>query len=239
MTSESYIPLLAFSWGLAGGFSHCIGMCGIFVAAYTTPSQTPPSQDAQKPRRNWNFDRHAMFHAGRLASLVTLGVLAGLVGNLDHRWPAVQGVIGIIAGAVMIGLALGFAGIVPWFRIPEPDVLGAGGGRLRRLFAQAMRSQHRLKPMVIGIFVGLLPCGLTYQALIPAAVSGSIVRAALIMALFGLGTVPGLLMLGVFGNALFNGLLTAPRFRNGMTRVAAAIMAVMGVVFIWRGISGM
>ena len=251
MTSQAYIPLLAFSWGLAGGFSHCIGMCGVFVAAYTAPSRPTPARSSPPlPKREGEESRsgsskptsgavrHVLFHAGRLVTLTLLGAVAGAIGAIDHRWAAAQGVVGIAAGAVMIGLALGFAGIVPWFRIPEPDVLGAGGGVLRRLFVRALKSENVLKPLMIGAFVGLLPCGLTYQALIPAATSGSILRAMSIMALFCAGTIPGLLTLGIFGSALFGGLFTRPSFRNAMTKVAAAIMAVMGVVFIVRGVGG-
>lgn len=276
MSVSTYIPLLAFSWGLAGGFSHCIGMCGVFVAAYTGPNSpsSPPVPIPTAPNNGGEGKagsdgepteavaspitysrgrarlyplapvagggvRHLLFHSGRLVSLMALGVVAGAVGDIGHQWASVQGAIGIAAGVVMIGLALGFVGIVPWFRIPEPDVLGAGGGVLRRMFLKALQSRHSLKPFLIGLFVGLLPCGLTYQALIPAADTGSIPRAVEIMALFGLGTVPGLLTLGVFGNALFGGLLTRPTFRSGMTRVAAGIMAIMGVAFIWRGVTGM
>jgi sulfite exporter TauE/SafE len=266
MPAAPYIPMLAFSWGLAGGFSHCIGMCGVFVAAYTGPtdvSARPSSKGPTSPQVQAGGaatttappharaigsglrtsalaagGRHMLFHAGRLTSLVTLGMIAGALGSIGHQWAAAQGVVSIAAGVLMVGLALGFAGIMPWLRIPEPDVLGAGGGVLRRLFARALRSDSASRPLLIGLFVGLLPCGLTYQALIPAALSGSIARAALIMALFCAGTIPGLLTFGVAGNLLFGGLLMRPHFRLAMTKVAAFIMAVIGVVFVWRGLGG-
>src|SRR3569833_253078 len=248
MPSGSYIPLLAFSWGLAGGFSHCIGMCGIFVASYTAPSK-PIAIDtsridrkseggtavAERPKVKLHPERHIMFHVGRLATLTLLGAIAGLIGEIGHQWAQVQGAISIVAGLVMVGLALGFAGVVPWFRIPEPDVLGAGGGVLRRVFLRALQSENFLKPLFIGAFVGLLPCGLTYQALIPAATSGSVITAMSTMALFCVGTMPGLLTLGLFGNVFLAGGLMRPEFRNIMTKVAAVIMGLMGVVFVMRG----
>jgi hypothetical protein len=256
MSSAAYIPLLAFSWGLAGGFSHCIGMCGVFVAAYTAPTTKPKSASPisgdrsasgnttaiadTPPKRTKATEpqRHFLFHFGRLFTLTLLGAIAGALGDIGHVWAQAQGVISLIAGVAMVGLALGFAGILPWFRIPEPDVLGAGGGALRRLFLRTLQSQNVLRPLMIGAFVGLLPCGLTYQALIPAATSGSILRAMSIMALFCTGTIPGLLTLGIFGNVLFGGILMRPQFRNAMTKVAAVIMGVMGVMFIMRGIGG-
>ena len=224
----SYLPLLAFLWGLAGGFSHCIGMCGIFVAMYANAAG--PAGKRPHP------ERHFMFHGGRLLSLTGLGVIGGLLGTIGHGWAQTQGWISLAAGLALICLALGFAGVIPAFRIPEPDVLGAGGGRLRKQFVRVLQSDHTLRPLLIGMFVGLLPCGLTYQALIPAALSGSPLRGALTMFLFGLGGVPGLLTLGLFGSALMGRFLMNPIFRTRMTYVSAAIMAVMGAAFILRAI---
>lgn len=222
------IYLGALAWGLAGGFSHCIGMCGVFVVSYTgLPNQNEP--------RRWHMDRHALFHGGRLLSLGTLGLCGGLIGQIGHRWALAQGIVSLLVGLAMLGLALGMAGIVPRFKLPEPDILGAGGGVGRRWFRRALQSRSQLKPFWIGLFVGLLPCGLTYNALM-ATFTLSPISGALLMLLFGLGTVPGLLALGVFGNVLFGGLLMRPQFRQAMTQIAALIMALLGLVFLWRAI---
>lgn len=212
-------------------------MCGIFVVSYTgLPAQNEKG-------RFLHPERHLLFHSGRLLSLTVLGLAAGLVGSLahgelSHGWGTVQGILSLVAGAVMVALALGFAGVLPGLRVPEPDVLGVGGGRLRRVFLRVLQSKHRLKPLLIGLFVGLLPCGLTY-IILAGAFALHPLTAALLMFLFGLGTVPGLLLLGVFGNALFGGLLTNARFRGRMTQIAALLMAVLGLAFVWRGWSGL
>lgn len=224
----SLLPLAmgALALGLASGFSHCIGMCGVFVVSYAGL----PEKNAPRSRR---MDRHALFHGGRLFALACLGLAGGLIGQIGHRWAVAQGIVSLLVGLTMLGLALGMAGIVPRFRLPEPDVLGAGGGAGRRLFRRALQSRSRWKPLAIGLFVGLLPCGLTYNALMATFTLSPLAGAGL-MLLFGLGTVPGLLALGVFGNVLFGGLLMRPQFRHAMTQVAAAIMAILGLVFICR-----
>ncbi len=223
---------LALAWGLAGGFSHCIGMCGVFVVSYAG------MPDRGDRRRFVHPERHALFHGGRLAALAALGTLGGSIGALGHRYASLTGWVSVGVGALMVGLALGMVGVVPWLRLPEPDVLGAGGGRGRRLFLRALQSQSVLRPLFIGVFVGLLPCGLTYNALM-ATFTLTPLRGAQLMLCFGLGTVPGLLALGLFGNALFGGLLTNLKFREGMTRVAAALMAVLGLAFLGRGLAGL
>ena len=224
MINSAYF--LALGLGLAGGFSHCIGMCGIFIVSYAGVS----SKNAGWP----GAGRHLLFHGGRLAALMSLGLAGGAIGALGHRWAAAQGAVSLGVGAAMLALALGLAGVAPKLRLPEPDVLGAGGGKLRRVYLKVLQSQHTLKPLAIGAFVGLLPCGLTYNALL-ATFTLRPLPGALLMLCFGLGTVPGLLALAVFGQSLFGGLLTKLPFRIAMTRVSALFMAALGLAFLWRG----
>jgi len=70
--------LLALGLGLASGFSHCIGMCGIFVVSYAGA----PNKDAQGKGLKTPTWRHLLFHGGRLATLAGLGVAGGAVGAL-------------------------------------------------------------------------------------------------------------------------------------------------------------
>jgi sulfite exporter TauE/SafE len=219
---------LALGMGLASGFSHCIGMCGIFVVSYAGM----PEKDGE--RRFLYPMRHVLFHGGRLAALAVLGLAGGAIGALGHRWASARAIGSLTVGVVMLGLALGLAGLLPGFRLPEPDVLGAGGGRLRRLYLRVLQSHSVWKPLGVGIFVGFLPCGLTYNALM-ATFTLSPFSGALLMLLFGLGTIPGLLALALFGNALFGGLLMRLPFRLAMTRVSALFMAALGLAFVWRG----
>ena len=218
------IYLLALGWGLAGGFSHCIGMCGVFVISYAGL----PDKGSGK-----HWKRHALFHGGRLLSLTALGAVGGAVGQLTHAWAQAQGLLSLAAGVVMLGLSLGVSGLVPRLALPEPDVLGAGGGRGRRLFRSVLQSRNALRPLGIGLLVGLLPCGLTYNTLVPALALGPL-RGALLLLTFGLGTVPGLLALGLAGQ-MGGGLLTRLSFRRAMTRVSAVVMATLGAAFVWRG----
>ena len=221
--------VLALGLGLAGGFSHCIGMCGIFVVSYAgVPGEG----------RRWEPQRHLLFHGGRLLALAALGLAGGAIGALGHRWAGAQAVVSLAVGVVMLGLALGLAGVFPRLRLPEPDVLGAGGGAGRRWYRRVLQSRSAWKPLGVGLFVGLLPCGLTYNALM-ATFTLRPLPGALLMLCFGLGTVPGLLALGVFGQTLLGGLLTRLPFRVALTRVSALLMAALGLAFLWRGWTGL
>jgi sulfite exporter TauE/SafE len=74
---------LAFFWGLAGGFSHCIGMCGVFVVAYSGSPE--PGKTHIPPIR------HVLFHMGRLITLGLLGAIAGVLGGVTHSWATAAG----------------------------------------------------------------------------------------------------------------------------------------------------
>jgi sulfite exporter TauE/SafE len=225
--------LLPFMTGLSSGFSHCIGMCGIFVLSTAAVSRAAESQ------RNYvaAVGRQALFHGGRLVSLSILGLFAGLLGSLASfrgHMPAVQAWVSIVAGITLVLLALGQLGIAPKLRVPEPDVLGSGGGKGRKLYVDALRSKHWLQPLALGTLIGFLPCGLTYSVLIYALGLPSVPKSVVAMLFFGIGTIPGLLTLGLFAEAV-PGLVGSQAVRAGITRLSGIILLIMAWFLVSRG----
>jgi sulfite exporter TauE/SafE len=210
-------------------------MCGIFVLSCSGETNGLDGKPRPAPHR---LERHLAFHLGRLVALSALGALAGAIGSLAGfaaHYARTQAIVSIAAGVVMALLALGYVGLIPKFKIPEVDVMGAGGGWGRRIFIRTLRSRAVFRPLFLGALVGFLPCMLTYTVLIPAAATLSAEKGLLVMLFFGLGTVPGLLTLGLLSNLASN-LFKGNRFRIAMTRVSAVVMLLMAVVFICRGV---
>ena len=177
------------------GFSHCIGMCGIFVLGVNGDTKS-------SSQVIW---RQVMFQSGRLISFAVIGALVGYLGSLTRfagRYESIQAWSGLITGTILALLALGQIGIFPSLRLPEPDVLGMAGGKGRRLYAQTLRSRAFWQPLALGVFVGFLPCGLTYTAAIAAAGTLSAVNGLLTMCVFCLGTMPGLITLALSQSSL-------------------------------------
>jgi len=225
--------ILPFLSGLAGGFSHCIGMCGIFVLSVATVSAGKSGVASCR----WALCRQVLFHGGRLFSLVLLGAIAGSIGSLSAfriHVPAAQAYLSMAAGLLLGVLALGQLGVVPAFRLSEPDILGAGSGKGRALYVSVMRSTTWFRPVVLGLLIGLLPCGLTYYVVIYAIGLGSVIRGAISMAAFCIGTIPGLLTLGMLAEAA-PPLLRSPCLRSGMSRVSGIILLVMAALLVQRG----
>ncbi len=198
------------------GSAHCAGMCGGFVAFYS-------AQDATRAQRGW---AHAAYNGGRLVSYVMLGVFAGLVGHGLDRVGATAGlerVAAIVAGSLMViwgGSVLLHAAAGRAQRLPETPAF------LRRHFAGAMRAVHAQPPAVraltLGLVTTLMPCGWLWAFVATAAGTGSLVRGAVVMSAFWLGTVPVMAGLGLLAQQAMGPL------RRRLPLVTAAMLVVLG-----------
>jgi hypothetical protein len=182
----------AFLTGLLGG-AHCVGMCGGIVAAMSLQS------GRQQP-----FSFHLAYSAGRIASYAAAGALAGLIGSAaflsDALFPLQRGLY-VLAQVVLILLGLYLAGLSQTVLVLER----AGGGLWRRLqpvLARVMPIRGMGQALAAGALWGWLPCGLVYSVLVAALAAGGAGRGALLLLLFGLGTLPNLLLMGWAANSL-------------------------------------
>jgi len=141
------------------------------------------------------------YNLGRISSYAMAGALAGAFGveilsglgleqGSAHQVLRVAGVIFI----VMIGLYLG-----GWFpQLVRLEKLG------QPVWQKIQPLAHRLMPiktpvqaLLYGMLWGWLPCGLVYVVLLMSITAGSALQGALMMAVFGLGTLPSMLSAGV------------------------------------------
>jgi len=215
------IFLVAFAVGLLSA-AHCLGMCGGIMGAlsFALPDETR----AQVPRL---LGFLAAYNLGRIASYAAGGAVAGGLGLtlVEGSGSAEVGLLLRGAAALLMVLAgLHLAGWLP------------AAGRIERLGAPLWRRleplARRLVPVrapwrafVYGAVWGWLPCGLVYAMLGVAAGEASVAAGALVMAAFGLGTLPVLLATGLFASRLYR-LRRSPLLQRG----AGLAVAAMGVV---------
>jgi sulfite exporter TauE/SafE len=203
---------LALGAGLLGGV-HCAGMCGGFVLVAATSG-----------RRGW------LFHVGRLLGYAVLGALAGLLGHtLDLGGTALglHRLRFLAAAALLLLFGLGFLGLVPrrWL---EP-----GSGPVVRLLGAVRRSGGASGWLLLGLPIGLLPCGLLYPMYALAAGSGSATDGALLLVAFGLGTLP------VLGSVSFVFARLQLPARQRLLRAVGVLMLAMAGWMLWRGFTAM
>jgi sulfite exporter TauE/SafE len=200
------------------GSVHCAGMCGGFVCFYTGSST---GTEAAAIRA------HAMYHLGRLASYLTLGTVAGLLGAGVSQAGALVGVshaAAIVAGALMVAWALATIAAQRGIAIGAARAPEAWQRALGRVL-QAVREQPiATRAALTGLFTTLLPCGWLYVFVATAGGTGSVPSALATMAVFWLGSVPALLAVGLGAQRLL-----AP-FRRRLPAVSAVVVLVMGLL---------
>ena len=208
--------------GLAGSFSHCLGMCGPLVIL----------AGARYSRRGIaSIPLHLLYHTGRILVYTLMGIVAGVLGAALSRAAAVAhipGILSLLMGGLVILAGLSYLGWLPfWKRKLHPNNWWQGAMR------RAMQAPGLRGIFLLGMLNGLLPCGLVYQALSITAASAQPVLAGLGMLVFGMATIPGLVIIGVGTQFL------AIATRQKLVWIGGVFVVVVGIVLIVRGLSGL
>lgn len=197
------------------GSTHCLGMCGGFPLALAA---------GKSPRRS----RQVLYNLGRLNTLIFVGAVAGGFGALlVTQGPALwmERLLAVVGGAIMLIFGAEQLGV---FAIVTPRLAALLHAHLGGLMRSIVTSRSPLAPLVFGILNELLPCHLIYAFAAQAAVSGSAVGGILVMAAFGLGTVPAMLGLGLVPATL------SPRLRQRLFRLSGYLVLLLGALTMAR-----
>lgn len=208
----------AFVIGLLGSV-HCVGMCGGIMNALCFAM---PKQTQSKTRTSLTL---VLYNLGRVFSYSLAGAIVGGIG-MFLQGP--EGILGsglrIFAGLMMIAMGLYLAG---WWRgLVHLESLGN-----HVIWRHIQPVTNRLMPvtkarqaLLLGMLWGWLPCGLVYSTLTLAGAAAQWQQSALIMAGFGLGTVPVMLLTGVFA-VQFKAWIQKAAVRN----IAALLIIAFGI----------
>jgi len=101
------------------------------------------------------------------------------------------------------------------------------------LFRQFLMGRGRWPVFVAGLATGFLPCGLVYAFLAAAVATGNVLKGMLVMACFGLGTVPAMAAIGCGSRVL------SLRLRQHVFRLAACFVVLLGGATIYRAVATM
>jgi len=213
------LPLVLVG-GLLGS-SHCVGMCGGFALSIGSGANSLGS----------NLRRQVTYSIGRIFTYACLGAIAGFGGmrlaQFASQGAPIAAILAAVAGVFLVYQGLQSAGV--W---KKGGVLGTHGPCLTGKFlATFLTTPGFIGPFLAGVFTGFLPCGLLYGMLALAATSQDLLFGALVMTVFGLGTVPVMVATGAS-----SGLLSIAARRH-MLRVAAWCVVITGVVTLARGAS--
>lgn len=195
---------------------HCVGMCGPIAMMLPVSRNNPAKKVVQI----------MLYHAGRLTSYATLGFLFGLLGKGLYL-AGIQQHISIVVGVLMIMMAIIPEKVFAQYNFSRPIYKAIS--KLKSSLGQQFKRKSPDALFIIGLFNGLLPCGLVYAALFGAIAMQNVGLSMLYMLLYGAGTIP--LMSAVVYVSNF---LTLP-FRNKLQKVVPLVTVVIGILFVLRG----
>lgn len=174
--------------GLAGSV-HCFAMCGGMAGALGLKARAASASSLQAAASA------SLYQFGRIGGYTVAGAICGLAGSIVETLLdlAQLGVIlRIASGVLMVLIALRI--LVRWNGLAAIERWGASfWSHLRPLTRNAAAKSGAANSLALGFLWGWLPCGLVYSMLLFAATSADAIRGALIMAAFGLGTLPSML----------------------------------------------
>ncbi len=207
----------AFLIGLLGSV-HCVGMCGPIALAlpYGKRNRALAVLNALK------------YNLGRAFTYMLLGLLFGFIGQ-GVFLAGYQSALSIVLGVMMLLLAFFSLDLEKYF--VHSKLFSGPLTRLKMQLARLLKIDSSPSFFLIGLLNGLLPCGLVYMAVVGAVSTGNPLSAALYMGLFGLGTLPLMLTTSMAGHLL------SLRFRRYLQKMLPALLVLMAVLFILRGLN--
>lgn len=200
--------------GLLGGM-HCAAMCGGIAAGFSAMSPAGGWRAALEP------------NLGRVLGYAAAGAIAGGIGHglvgiarIDALATGMRAAAGLVLVVVALRLFAGTRGFA---------VLDRGNRvlwrRLQPLQRALLPANTPARRIGLGALWGWLPCGLSTSVLMAAWLQADALRGAVVMAAFGLGTLPLMVPLTFSGARLVGWL----RRGNARHAVAGLVLAA-GVV---------
>lgn len=225
--------LSLFVAGLAGGGSHCISMCGPIVLSQVTSRLEGVPASSMNEFSRLKGAALGPYHLGRMTTYAGLGAAtAGLSGGIivASGYQFVAAALLLFAGLFFLGYAARRLGIdVPGFG--STGKLGPLANTLSNMARPLFSRPVGWRGYVLGLILGLIPCGLLYGALAAASSTANPLAGFLAMLAFALGTVPALLIVG------FSGHIAIKRWGWAMTWIAPILLLVNGgflLIMAWK-----
>ncbi|MFT7679687.1 MAG: sulfite exporter TauE/SafE [Planctomycetota bacterium] len=213
-----YLPFLGLALLGAG---HCAGMCGPFVVLLNGH------------HRGWRLlGRQQLFVTGKALTYAILAtLLARLAGGVvaeGESMAKLRNGLAWASGLVLIAHGFTCLGLPVRFVPRLPLKLAVHASRIKGAFTGMSKLPGYAGPLGAGLAAGLLPCGLSWSALLLAAAMPPL-QAAAAMLTFGLATGPALIAVG------FSWRWLSQSKRRLVGVVFGPLLILFGVLTVARG----
>ena len=205
-----------------GSFSHCVGMCGGIVIAY---SSTKIDNSFSKTKQALS---HVIYSLGRVSTYTILGIIFGYLGGVATYNNFTIALLFITAGVIMILTGLSLIGKIKFLTIIEHSL--SKSSWYQKSFKAFLKDRSFGSFFMLGMLNGLLPCGFVYFFAVTAASTASPFWGGVVMLIFGLSTIPAMFSMGYFVGFLKNS-----STRNLILKLAAISVILYGIFTIYNG----
>lgn len=223
------VALALFLAGLAGGVTHCAGMCAPFVLAQAGARADRAAAGGMLARLSGAA--LAEYHLGRMLGYGLLGALAGGTAGLVTQISGMRWLLAALLLAAALLMAAQASARLPLGWRPHWPALPGPGAALTRAVGGLLATPTGWRGVALGLTLSALPCGLLYAALAGAAATGSALAGAIAMVAFVAGTVPAMVGVALLGRLFLR------RAGPGLQVAGAALFALNAVVLAgmaWR-----
>lgn len=211
--------LVVLVLGLAAGVSTCMALIGGLVLGFSAAQAAGSgSGGSGRPSLLTRMRPQLAFNAGRIVGFAALGALLGGLGSTMSLPARIMAVLVLAVAVVMFLLGVRLTGVSPRLAAWSPR-LPAGLGRALGIDTATGRSYSDARTALVGAATFFLPCGFTQAVQVYALSTASPVVGGAAMAVFALGTTPGLLALAA-----------VPEVTSGRRQVT--VLRAVGVVVL-------
>jgi len=214
---------LALVIGMVASISSCIAVTGglLLAVAAKYNAANPSLTGIQR------FKPHIYFNAGRIASYTVLGGAIGALGSTFSLSAETNGLLIILASAVMIVLGLQMLNLFSSLKGLQPRMPKFIAHRIHALSEKETKSGA----LILGASTFFLPCGFTQSLQLYVLAKGSFTIGALTMLAFAIGTLPALISLSAVSS------FASGAFQRYFLKFAGVAVVILGLFNIQSGLT--
>ncbi|PAF52648.1 sulfite exporter TauE/SafE family protein [Helicobacter sp. 13S00477-4] len=222
-------PIVIFTMALSMSLSHCIGMCGGIVIAYSNG----------KIHKDTHFIYQVLYHflynLGRISSYMIIGGISAFIGYGFSLSITTKGILFIIVGVLLVLFAFSYLFFPKILTYIEPSISTNSQNRFfiwfKNIFIWFLTSKNPFSFYGLGILNGFMPCGMVYYFALTAALAQNILMGMITMGIFGIATLIPMLAIGFIARNLLSLF-----FRKFFMFISFILMLYFGGSSIYKGI---
>ncbi|MFI4983684.1 MAG: sulfite exporter TauE/SafE family protein [Rickettsiales bacterium] len=197
---------LIFMTGLTGSFTHCISMCGPLAIAQTSVRMMTLKPNKMSELQRIKLSFLTPYYLGKATTYCCLGTLLYLFAIQFSN----SKIFSWIAALILLATALFYflSGVLRDFTFLKLTAFKP----YKKLHTFIVNKTSHLtyqpygfRGFLLGMILGLIPCGLVYATLITAATyAPNLLVLNFSLFAFGMATIPGLFVAGYLGNLVLH-----------------------------------